>query len=1159
MIYDVSSMSRFGWSLPAALCAFGLAAIPAFAQFRGGVTGTVTDPTGSIVPGVKLTLTNEETQRKLETTSSNGGVYRFDSLAPGRYNVTATHKGFKETSEEVTVQAESVQQANISLETGTVTATVTVTAESSPSIETTNGNVGRSLTSQEVVHLPQIGRDPYELLRLTPGIFGDAARSGSGATSVPFPNTGGGGSAGPGGSNFSLFQVENQVPISADGQRITANNYLLDGVSVNSLQWGGAAVVTPNQESVKEIRVNANAYSAEYGRNSGAQIETVSKNGTNTFHGSALFLFQDPNFNAYNKPSGLPMVPVTRVENRYRNYAGSIGGPIKKDSLFFFFSLEGIREHTTTFTPNYVETPEFDAAVQRLRPNSLAAKIIGAPGSAPRIATVLPITKCPVSLLPNCQVINGRLDLGQIGGAAPSVPGVPASYFPLSSAGGGLDGIPDVEYADIASPTLQTGQQYNGRIDWSHDKDYVAGSVYYTTSNQRSTGNPLGRPNGDQVQAPLNAAVTLIYTRTLSPTMLNEARGNFTRFAFNQLANPGPTNYQIPEIDVQFPSFAQIQYGANRGDTSPGVFAQNTYEFRDSLSKILGSHSFKLGFELRREQDNNNLAGGARPVYSFQNLWNFANDAPVFEAIETNPATGGQPQTQHYFRTHVYALYLQDDWKVTRSLTLNLGVRWEYFGPLSAKGGNLYNWQFGPGIGNLNDSKIQRVSQLYNPIYDNVAPRFGFAFNPASNSWFVMRGGFGIMYNRTEDSIFALTRQDDPLSESFGLCCGNATTPLASNKQFPGGTIAYGLGTSNSIYSYPLNPATATGIDPTTNTPVGEAVQVYAVPQNFKNTYAYIYSLEADFMLPHRYVLTLGYQGSDTHHLVHLVDQNFLYPKTNNNFSDIFLVQPDVNANYNALNVTFSKPLAKGIQFQQNFRWAKSLDTNSAEGPGANTNSTYPIDLHTEYGPSDFDVKYTYTASGLIELPFFRDQKGIIGKVLGGWQVSPIFTFHTGFPWTPKTNAEQVQTPTGATLSPVRPSGYLCAQSGGPCPLSGQSNSAFLRPGGNFPLGGPAYFIYQTPSGFTTSPPGIGRNVFRSPWYKDVDFSIEKIVKFPNAFLGEASQLSLRLNLFNAFNQQDFAPFNFNDTSTLINQPQFGQPISELAGRSVELQARFSF
>jgi hypothetical protein len=270
-----------------------LLVLPAAAQLKAAIQGTVTDASGAAVPSAKVTLTSTETHREQVTQSSGEGVYRFDGLAPGRYAVAVEAAGFKkETSENIQVLAEQTQGVNISLSPGQVTESVTVSADSAQAIQTENANVGGTLTTDQVERLPQIGRDPYELVRLTPGVFGLGARDGSG-NSIGLPNT-----TGPGGSNTSIFQTENQVPISANGQRLSDNNFMIDGVTVNSQNWGGAAVVTPNQESVKQITVHSEAYDAEYGRNSGAQIETVSKNGTDQFHGSGFFQFQDPNFNA---------------------------------------------------------------------------------------------------------------------------------------------------------------------------------------------------------------------------------------------------------------------------------------------------------------------------------------------------------------------------------------------------------------------------------------------------------------------------------------------------------------------------------------------------------------------------------------------------------------------------------------------------------------------------------------------------------------------------------------------------------------------------------------------------------------------------------------------------------------------------------------------
>src|ERR1051325_8259091 len=299
-----------------------LLTITASAQFRASIQGTITDTSGGLVPEATVTVTNKETGKQDQVTSSGEGFYRVSALAPGNYTVTAEKTGYKKkVLENVAVRAEATQGLDISLEVGEVSAVVTVSQEAAAPLETETANIDKGITTQEVRTLPQFGRDPYELARLTPGVFGDAARSGTGGA-VALPNT-----AGPGGSTRSIFQTENQPQISANGQRITANNFQIDGTSVNSLTNGGAAVITPNQESVKEVRVIANVYSAEYGRNSGAQVLTVSQNGTNDFHGSLFLKNNSPGLKAFNKYGG-PNAATIRVNQHLNQFGGSIGGPI---------------------------------------------------------------------------------------------------------------------------------------------------------------------------------------------------------------------------------------------------------------------------------------------------------------------------------------------------------------------------------------------------------------------------------------------------------------------------------------------------------------------------------------------------------------------------------------------------------------------------------------------------------------------------------------------------------------------------------------------------------------------------------------------------------------------------------------------------------------
>jgi TonB-dependent receptor-like protein len=622
---------------------------------------------------------------------------------------------------------------------------------------------------------------------------------------------------------------------------------------------------------------------------------------------------------------------------------------------------------------------------------------------------------------------------------------------------------------------------------------------------------------------------------------LNEARVNFTRFSFNQLTASAATNFGLPRIEIEALPFDRIRFGPPWGETTPGIFAENTYAFRDNISKVAGNHVFRFGVDVTKEQDNNNLVGGARPLYSFTGLFNLANQTPVFEQINANPQNGQPADAQRYFRTSTYAGYMQDSWKVHPNVSVTLGVRYEYFTPLSEKRNNLNNLVFSQGT--LVDAHVVPVKQLTDPQIHQFTPRFGFAWSPPwGNNKLVMRGGFGMYYNRVPDSLFANTRGNPPNFARFQLCCGTPDTP------FDNGQIQFALGSSNSPSSFPVNPALAVGIDPKTGAPLGRSVEIWGAQRNFPNAYAYIYSFAIEYQLPYRLVSEIAYQGSADHHLIRIVNQNFLYPQ-NPNFFQVFFPQPDVNSDYNSLNLRLTRQFGQGFQLETKYRWSKSMDTLSYEGPGGSTNQTFPQDNHTERGPSDFDATHYLLVSGIYELPWYRKQEGFWGKLLGGFELSGIETAHSGFPWTPKIG-QSVSTPGGPTLAPIRPTQYF----GGA--LNDTSNDAFIRPGGNFPGGG-AKFFNITASG----PPGVGRNSFRGPHYVSTDLSVIKQTRLPASWhMGEAAMIDIRANLYNVFNQLNLTPFNFFSAGTFAdNSTLFGRADGGLAGRVVEFQARFSF
>jgi len=452
------------------------------------------------------------------------------------------------------------------------------------------------------------------------------------------------------------------------------------------------------------------------------------------------------------------------------------------------------------------------------------------------------------------------------------------------------------------------------------------------------------------------------------------------------------------------------------------------------VTKILGNHTFRFGGQYRKEQDNDNLLGGVRPFYSFSGLWNLANNAAVFEQLYANAFTGGPANAARYYRDSDDSLFVQDDWHVNQSLTLNLGLRWEYFAPLTEKQGSIENiFLSATGPNQLVNAQVRKVSQLWGSNWNNFMPKVGFAYAPvAAHQRFVVRGGFGITYNRQNDNIFANSRENNPNYYYYNLCCGTVDTPFAGQQ------IQFNLANSRTPYSYPANPFLATGVNPLTGTPnaIGggtpPAIEVYGGWPYTPDASTYLYSFETQTQLFHNIVLTVGYSGSLSRHLIRLVDQNFFFPQTVGNqssfFYAVYMPTPDVNASYNALNTRIAKQFSQGFSVDATYTWSKSIDMLSAEGPGGNTNQTDPVHAQTtEYGPSDFDARNRFTADGLWTLPIFPHSKGLLHSVLGGWQLGGILQAFTGFPWTPVTGNQQSIAPvtSAATIAPTRPVAYF--------------------------------------------------------------------------------------------------------------------------------------
>jgi len=1119
--------------------------IIANAQFKAAIQGNVTDSAGATVPAATVTLTNKETGQTQRTVASDEGFYRFPGLAPGLYTITVEKDSFKKKAvEDVKVDAETIRGVDIALEAGVISETVTVQAEN-VGLETEDANIRKVITNDEILELPQVGRDPYELARLAPGVFGAGAR-GSNGNSASFPNT-----SGPGGSNNSIFATENVQPISANGQRVSANNYQIDGTSVNSQTWGGGAVITPSQESVKEVLVTSSTYSAEDGRNSGAQIKVVTQNGTNQWHGSAFYKVNDPSLNAFNTmPSQIGTFTTAgpqRVERKYSSYGGSFGGRIIRDRLFFFFAYEGLRENSNNSYTSLIETSQFRSSVIGARANTVTARLLAASGVEPRVIEVLP-TNCNGIFLP-CQQAGNGIDLGTITGTYGSY--VQTFNNPVYT----FDGIADLQLARLENPISFRGNQYTTRIDYQvTDADKLTFSSFIVPNTAFTSDRAAqSRPQADVNSERLSYAFGVVYSKNISANILNEARFNITRWGFDETqSNPG-AQLDLPRVEIEGIFSDRLRFGFPQGLNTPGVINEKQLDFRNMLTYIKGNHVLKFGAEYRRDLNSNGEVGGARPLYSFRHLWNFANGAPIFQFIAADQQ--GKPAANNTkFTTSELAFFAQDDWKFLPNLTLNLGLRWSYYSPITASDGVLGNL-LPDANGGLAGAKITTNKLLYQRDLNNFSPQLGFAWSPEKfNSKLVIRGGGGLGYDRLANALLANARRNPPNGGLFNICCGTNGTTDGFGTPFVGGQIAYVSSGDGTIFGYPANPNIGGGTNPANGLPNSGAVEIYGSPQEIPTAYVMRYSLEGQYELPKNLVATLGYQGSQGRHFVRILPLHITGPTTNPNIGAAYFASPDVNSNYNAMIARLQGRLFKQFSFDTNYRWSKSLDTTSFEAPCGCTNQSFPVDQREERGPSDFDVKHSITASGTWDIPVFTDKSSLAGKLLGGWQISSIATYHTGFPWTPKLFGCLQGSNTNSFCDP-RPTTYNGNQ-----PLS-NTNDNFLQPGGIFPGGGTAYFgtAFNGNAPFANRP-GIGRNVFRGPKYFNLDTSFIKRFGLGNlGILNESAAIDVRFNFFNILNTLNLAPFNSNTDPTRVTLTQFGTATGALAGRVGEFQIRFSF
>jgi hypothetical protein len=1114
----------------------------AHAQYRASLRGTVIDAQGNAVSDATVTLTNKDTGANLVSTSDDNGIYQFNALAPAAYSLTVEHPGFKKKIlEQVQIIPEQANSLDLPLDVGGVSESVTVSG-TTQTLDTETANISGTVTTNQIEHLPSFGRDVLKLAQLAPGSFADGSQaSGNDNYNLPGTQTGGGQSGGADG----IFKTENGAQIIANGQQTESNGISIDGISTTSAVWGGATVVTPSEDSVESVKILTNSYDAENGRFSGAQIQITSKTGTNDIHGSLFLTTHQPNLNAFQRFNGAGL-KVTRDENKFEQFGGSVGGPIWKNKIFAFFNYETVREPVTNITGNgWFDTPAFAALAPA---GSIAAQYLSFPGNGV-VGTLNTAATCATAGLTegvNCRTIPGA---GLNVGSPLTTPLGTQDLTWQSSAnpgiGSGLSNVADIANYNTINPTKFTATQYNGRLDANvTGKDRLSFAIYYVPLSKDNFNGSRGYDIFHHSQ--INEAISGIWDRTFSTNFLNEARVNAASWRWNELN----TNPQAP---IGFPSdnieptggITLNSFGPNVGS----VLDQWTYGFKDVATWIHGRHTIKFGGDITRLQYLQECAGCGVPSYRFFNIWDFLNDAPHQENGNFNPNTGLPTTIRQDDRENIFGIFVQDDFKLRQNLTINIGLRWSLFGPLYEKHNNMFQAVPGAGADFLTGLVVRRGNS-WNPQYDNFGPQIGFAWSPGRfNSKLVVRGGYGLNYNGEQIAISANIVNNPGLAVAPSFVIPTPTSPN------PG--IIYALSSGvNNLNGFPANPNAIATFGPN-GLPTTGQVNVQIFPTDLPTSRVHHYSADVEYDLGHQLIASLGYQGSLARDL-YFHQSPLAVPAAQG-----FALNPQIGggdfwalngrANYNAMLAELKHQFAQHFSADAQFTWSKCMDVSSAPF----SEQPYPFDPALNYGRCDYNVGKAFKVFGVWQPVFFHGSNAWMEKIAGGWTLSGIFNIHSGFPWSPMVSVNGGNTYcTQCGYGSLFPTTYLGGAGGS------TSNSAFETvANSNFPKGGPAYFTptnYPAFLGTSLPPaPGVHRNSFNLPGYKGVDVTLAKAFGLPKApVLGEGARIELRVDAYNLFNNLNLNP---NQISNNIGSSNFGTITGALAGRVITLGARFSF
>lgn len=1064
----------------------------------GQITGTITDPTGAVVPNVTVTARNTATGATRTTTTTGAGVYVVPSLPPGDYEMTVSAQGFSTRKQTVTVGVGARVGADFRLEVGTA-ATVVEVAAGAVQVNTETQTLGSTIDTQQVVELPSLTRNPYDFVATVPNVS-PADPSGRG------------------------------VGYAINGMRAAGTNVMLDGVPNNDEFTATVGQQVP-LDSVQEYSVLTSDFTAEVGRADAGVVNVVTRSGTNNFHGSAyefnrVSALASNSF--YNNANGLPQGIYTRNQFGY-----SIGGPIKKDKLFFFQNTEWTRVRSYANEVDMIPTPQLIAAAAPATQAYFAQYGSLRPG----LGVLATYTKADL-IAAGTNPCRNAAAAGPCNSLASNLPMFEkVAYSTPADAGAGMpqntyDLVGNVDY-DMTDRT-----QLQFRYALYNENDF-AGTI--NTSPYR--GFETGQTNVDN-----RGTVSVVHS--FSPSFVSQTRVSFNRLNLQQplgTAPVGPTLYMsastAPALlgnSIAFPGYNEF----TPGSAIPFGGPQNFWTVLEDLSKSHGKHDFRFGGQFTYFRDNRTFGAYEEAIEGLGT--NIGNELDNFllgqlhqfeAAINPQGKFPGQSITlpvgpPNFSRSNRYdegALYAQDSWKFTPRMTVNLGVRWEYYGVQHNKNQALdSNFYPAGGVGTLPTPQSIQNGQVYlsqnSPIgmlwqrdWHDFAPRVGFAWDVFGDGKTSFRAGYGIGYERNFGNVTFNMFENPPNFAVISVVAGTtgfATIPVTTSNAGP---LA---GTSGNVT---LPRATLRAVNP-----------------NIVNAYAHTFSASLEHQIGTSVVASLSYSGSMGENLYSITNYNLVgsgnaflgtpctpggagdpgtcTAYTNNQYSGINVRGNGGISNYNAgiARVTVRNFRNYGISLDASYTYSHAIDNLSGTfSDGQQTNFVLgfldPYHPGLDRGNADFDVRNRVVVSGIFEMPG-RHSTGLTGRLLGGWELAPIFTAHTGSPFTlyDCTNGYN-QCPRAAVVGPAPTSGVTNVPSPGV-----PDNYQYYQFGSNFAPGyyNPKFGI----SDFGPFPSGmLARNSVYGPGNWNVDVGLYK-----NTKLTERFNLQLRLELYNAFNHANF-------------------------------------